>query len=86
MCRKGMEYKYTLENGELNPLAKHEVYVIQLLCEGKNILSIAETLYKSKETINKHIRSAKTKVNASSRDQLIAICLTKGLLDVNHLK
>lgn len=78
-------YKYTLKDGTLNPLNRSEVHVIQLLCEGKKIITIAQELYKSKETINNHIRSAKSKVNAASRDQLIAVCLTKGLLDVKSI-
>jgi len=77
-------YKYTLEDGKLNPLEKNEVHVIQLLCEGKNINAIAKELCKSKETINNHIRSSKTKLNAASRDQLIAMSLVKGLLDVAY--
>lgn len=76
-------YRHKLSNGELNPLEKKEVQVIQLLCNGKNIETIAKLLFKSKDTINSHIRLAKNKVNAQSRDQLIAIAVKKGFVDVH---
>lgn len=77
-----INYNYQLENGQLNPLQQKEVEVIQLLCEGENIGSIAERVFKSKDTINQHIRSAKNKLNAKSRDELIAKAVTKGIVNV----
>ena len=75
-------YNPILRNGELNPLEKKEVQVIQLLCDGNNIESVAKSLFKSKDTINNYIRLAKTKLNAGSRDQLIAMAVKKELVDV----
>lgn len=75
-------YNPILRSGELNPLEKKEVQVIQLLCDGNNIESVAKILFKSKDTINNYIRLAKTKLNADSRDQLIAMAVKKELVDV----
>ncbi|MCP4322018.1 MAG: response regulator transcription factor [Alteromonadales bacterium] len=75
-------YNYKLESGEMNPLNLKEVEVIHLLCNGENISSISKKLFKSKETINNHISLAKKKLEAKSRDQLIAIAITNGFVNV----
>jgi len=80
--KNNYNYKYKLENGEINPLNLKEVEVIHLLCNGENISTISKQLFKSKETINNHISLAKKKLEAKSRDQLIALAITNGFVNV----
>lgn len=59
------------------PILKlEEQQTLQWLSQGLTIKDIANNkMYKSVESINLYIRSAKDKLNAQTRDQLIAIAV-----------
>lgn len=66
----------------LQRLTMPEQHCLQWLATGHSIRAIAdEKLYRSTETINRHIRSAKTKLRADNRSQLIARAVLLGWVD-----
>lgn len=57
-------------------LKSEEQQTLQWLAQGLTIKNIANNkMHKSVESINLYIRSAKDKLNAQTRDQLIAIAV-----------
>jgi DNA-binding CsgD family transcriptional regulator len=61
-------------------LSPRERDCLRLLAQGKKIKELGEDLGIAVKTIDNYIRSAKKKTGARSRDQMIAIAVTRGLL------
>ena len=62
-------------------LNENELETLRWLVKGYSINEIAnEKLFKSVAMVNKYVRQAKNKLNARSRDQLIATAVMMGLL------
>lgn len=60
-----------------------EKRTLELLSQGFTIKDIADVkMHKSVESINLYIRSAKDKLNAKTRDQLIALAIKGNFIDV----
>ena len=52
-------------------LSSRESEVIQLLCNGDNYKTVAEKLYISSNTVKRHIRSIYTKLQVTSRGEMV---------------
>ena len=76
-----MKYNYLLDGNRVNPLKFEEAQVIQLLCEGEDIKSIAGIMDRGRDSINMYIRNAKDKLKVNTRDQLVAVAVKKELID-----
>jgi len=62
-------------------LNQNEIETLRWLVQGYSINEIAnEKLFKSVAMVNKYVRQAKDKLNARSRDQLIATAVLLELL------
>lgn len=62
-------------------LTPRERQIVEMLAGGSTGEQIAQTLVLSPETVQKHVHNAKRKVGAETRAHLIALALTRGLID-----
>lgn len=62
-------------------LTPRERQVVEMLATGYTGEQIAQKLVLSPETVQKHVHNAKRKVGAETRAHLIALTLTRGLID-----
>lgn len=62
-------------------LTPREQECLILLANGRRSEEIAQQLKIAKVTVDFHISNAKTKLNASTREQAVAIVVKRGLLD-----
>ena len=62
-------------------LTPRERQIVEMLARGATGEQIAEELVLSPETVQKHVHNAKRKTGASTRAHLIALALTRGLID-----
>ena len=69
--------------GTTHPLTPRERQIVELLAGGATGEQIAEQLVLSPETVQKHVHNAKRKVGAATRAHLIALALTRGLIDAD---
>lgn len=65
-----------------DPLSPREKDVLRLLAAGRMNARIAEDLGVAEVTVRMHLRSARAKLGAATREQALAIALTRGLLDL----
>jgi DNA-binding CsgD family transcriptional regulator len=63
------------------PLTPRERQIVEMLAGGATGEQIAQELVLSPETVQKHVHNAKRKVGAATRAHLIALALTRGLID-----
>ena len=75
-------YKQLLSNGQLNPLKEDEFKVVQLLCRGYRLNDIAGLIFKTRDTVNLYIKNAKNNLSVETRDQLIAVAVARGIVEV----
>lgn len=68
-----------LDLGELDVLTRREIEVLALLGHGMSRGEIADALFRSPKTIDKHLESIATKLRVSSRLQLARIAHRAGL-------
>ena len=68
-----------LDLGELDVLTRREIEVLALLGNGLSRGEIADALYRSPKTIDKHLESIATKLRISSRLQLARVAQRAGL-------
>lgn len=69
-------------NSEDNPLAARERECLQWLAQGLQCDRIAERMGISVRTVEFHLKNARSKLNASTREHALAKALTAGLIDV----
>ena len=62
-------------------LTPRERQIVEMLAAGYTGEQIAQQLVLSPETVQKHVHNAKRKVGAETRAHLIALTLTRGLID-----
>ena len=62
-------------------LTPRERQIVEMLATGYTGEQIAQQLVLSPETVQKHVHNAKRKVGAETRAHLIALTLTRGLID-----
>lgn len=67
-----------LENG--NVVTERELEVLNWLASGNRVSRIAEIMNISDNTVNFHIKSLKRKLNAKTREHVVAIGFLKGLI------
>jgi DNA-binding CsgD family transcriptional regulator len=63
------------------PLTTRERQILELLALGSTGEQIAERLVLSPETVQKHVHNAKRKIGADTRAHMIALALTRRLID-----
>ena len=66
-------------------LSPREIEVLQLLSRGLRVARIAEKLELSNKTVEFHISNARRRLNAKTRDQAIAIAVSRGLLHMRSI-
>jgi DNA-binding CsgD family transcriptional regulator len=69
---------------EFDGLTAREREVAALIAQGKSNAAIAETLVTSKRTVEKHVGSILSKLGLSSRAQVVAWAIEKGLAQVTR--
>jgi DNA-binding CsgD family transcriptional regulator len=62
-------------------LTPRERQIVEMLAQGSTGEQIAQQLVLSPETVQKHVHNAKRKIGAETRAHLIALALTRGLID-----
>jgi DNA-binding NarL/FixJ family response regulator len=62
-------------------LTRRERQIVEMLARGSTGEQIAQELVLSPETVQKHVHNAKRKIGAATRAHLIALALTRGLID-----
>ena len=72
---------YPVASMTISALTPRERQIVEMLAGGATGEQIAQTLVLSPETVQKHVHNAKRKVGAETRAHLIAIALTRGLID-----
>jgi DNA-binding CsgD family transcriptional regulator len=75
-----MQSLVTTSNGT-QPLTPRERQIVEMLARGATGEQIAQELVLSPETVQKHVHNAKRKIGAATRAHLIALALTRGLID-----
>ena len=68
-------------NGEGATLTRRERQIVEMLARGSTGEQIAQELVLSPETVQKHVHNAKRKIGAGTRAHLIALAMTRGLID-----
>lgn len=68
-------------NGRSPQLTRRERQIVEMLARGSTGEQIAQELVLSPETVQKHVHNAKRKIGAETRAHLIALALTRGLID-----
>jgi DNA-binding CsgD family transcriptional regulator len=68
------------EEKRTSPLSPREQECLRLLAQGKRLKDVSAELGVAVKTIEKFVTSAKKKLGARTRDHMIAIAVTKGLL------
>jgi DNA-binding CsgD family transcriptional regulator len=68
-------------HGRRSALTPRERQIVEMLALGATGEQIAQQLVLSPETVQKHVHNAKRKVGAATRAHLIALALTRGLID-----
>ena len=66
--------RMVVDSFKLNPqetLSSRESEVIQLLCDGDNYKTVAEKLFISSNTVKRHIRNIYTKMQVTSRGEMV---------------
>ncbi|HEV8573309.1 MAG TPA: AAA family ATPase [Dehalococcoidia bacterium] len=76
--RKGLVPKYP------DGLSRREVEVLRLIAVGKSSGQIAEQLYLSPRTVERHISNIYGKINARSRAEATSYALANGLVSLPH--
>ncbi len=66
-------------------LSPREVEVLRLLSRGLRVARIAESMELSNKTVEFHISNARRRLNAKTRDQAMAIALSRGLLHMRTI-
>lgn len=65
----------------VSPLTQSEIDTLKWLAQGLSLQAIADQkLFRSIESVNGYVRNAKAKLNANSRDQLIASAIMLGII------
>jgi DNA-binding CsgD family transcriptional regulator len=54
-------------------LTKRELELVKLICKGRTNKKISQKLFISKYTVKDHIKNIMRKMNASSRNEIVAI-------------
>ena len=62
------------------PLTKQQIACLQLLAQGKRTLDIAEKLNIKPVTVEHHLKHAKERLKAKTREQAVARAVIKGLI------
>ena len=62
-------------------LTRRERQIVEMLARGATGEQIAQELVLSPETVQKHVHNAKRKIGAETRAHLIALAMTRGLID-----
>jgi DNA-binding CsgD family transcriptional regulator len=62
-------------------LTPRERQIVEMLANGYTGEQIAQELVLSPETVQKHVHNAKRKIGAETRAHLIALTLTRGLIN-----
>jgi DNA-binding CsgD family transcriptional regulator len=75
-------YKQLLKDGGLNPLKEDEFKVVQLLCHGYRLDEIAGLIFKTRDSVNFYLKNAKKSLSVSTRDQLVAVAVSKEIVEV----
>ena len=68
-------------NGRSPELTRRERQIVEMLARGSTGEQIAQELVLSPETVQKHVHNAKRKIGAETRAHLIALAMTRGLID-----
>lgn len=72
------------ENERYNALSPREKEVLQLVAAGQTSREIAETLFLSIRTVEKHRQAVMHKLGLSNRDDLTKYAIRRGLMDVEN--
>ena len=82
--RNGEEGKKNEQQNEITnemlsklPLTEREIQIVSLLCNGRTYKMIAEELFLSENTIKTHIKNIYSKLNITSKTELIHLISTK---------
>lgn len=70
------------ERDSYDTLTPREREVLQLVAEGRTNREIANTLYLSVKTVEKHRASMMAKLNLSNRSELVKYAIRKGLIEL----
>jgi DNA-binding CsgD family transcriptional regulator len=73
--------RFPATNGSSAPLTRRERQIVEMLARGATGEQIAHELVLSPETVQKHVHNAKRKIGAATRAHLIALAMTRGLID-----
>ena len=76
-----MDFRAPAANGGSPTLTPRERQIVEMLARGATGDQIAQQLVLSPETVQKHVHNAKRKLGAATRAHLIALALTRGLID-----
>ena len=68
-------------NGGGATLTRRERQIVEMLARGSTGEQIAQELVLSPETVQKHVHNAKRKMGAATRAHLIALAMTRGVID-----
>ena len=68
-------------SGSAGGLSPRELQVLRLVAEGKTNQGIADTLFRSANTVANHVRSILAKVGCANRTEAAAFAARHGLLD-----
>jgi DNA-binding CsgD family transcriptional regulator len=68
-------------SGRSAGLTRRERQIVEMLARGSTGEQIAQELVLSPETVQKHVHNAKRKIGAETRAHLIALAMTRGLID-----
>ena len=66
-------------------LSRREAQCVELLCHGLSNREIAERLGLAETTITMHIRRARERLGARTREQAVAVAIVQRLIDVDAL-
>lgn len=61
-------------------LTKTELEIVRALAEGSNSHHIADTRFRSRETIKSHIKNAREKLGAKNIAHLIYLAMNRGII------
>ncbi|KEQ11233.1 hypothetical protein GZ77_26390 [Endozoicomonas montiporae] len=73
-----------MENLPVSPLTPKEIEFLGLAAQGLTNSEISEAIDCSLSTVHKHLESARTKFRARNMVQLVAMAITKELIEYKH--
>lgn len=77
----GDSIRASASNGPAS-LTEREIECLQLLARGATNDEIAKVVKISPSTVAMHLKNARTKLGATTREQAVALAITRGLISV----